>query len=197
MTRPTSTRCAALLAGIALLAAACGGGRAAAPPATAAPGAASAASTGGGGPAASPTAEPVASTAALPDSALPRVRFLPLGGAAVATLAIEVPPETEYGVGLSGRTSLVERGMLFYFPAVVDVPFWMQGTHIDLDIAFVDRGLKVVTVTTMKADTQDYHRSAAPFLAAIEAPAGWYTAHGVRAGATVAFDFDLKAVTGR
>ncbi|MSQ31377.1 MAG: DUF192 domain-containing protein [Dehalococcoidia bacterium] len=197
----TSTHLRARLAGVALLAAAVAGCVSSAPapastPAAAAP-AASGAPAAAGAPASStPTAEPVASTAALPDSALPRVRFLPASGTA-ATLPIEVPPDTEYGIGLSGRKTLVERGMLFYFPQTADVPFWMQGTHIDLDIAFVDRALKVVTVTTMKADTQDYHRSAAPFIAAIEAPAGWYAAHGVRTGATVVFDFDLKAVTGR
>ena len=151
-------------------------------------------------PCATPTAQPggevVASTASIPTGSLPKVRFIPAGAPAV-TLPLEVPPSCEYGIGLSGRTSLSDRGMLFYFPEPAEVPFWMVGTHIDLDIAFVDQGLTVLAVETMKAETRDYHRPATPYIAAIEAPAGWYAEHGVGAGATVVFDFDLKAATGR
>ncbi len=159
---------------------------------------------------AKPTVEPVASTAAIPDSALPRVRFVTKAGTPVS-LPIEVPPEREYGIGLSGRTTLGERGMLFYFPQVTDTPFWMQDTHIDLDIVFISRDLKVLAAQTMKADTLDYHTAdgvftaeqyqrrngGTPYLATIEAPAGWYAAHQVQAGDAVVFDFDLKAATGR
>ena len=145
---------------------------------------------------ATPTVEPVASTASIPDSALPRVRFVPASGAAI-TLPIEVPPESEYGIGLSGRKTLAERGMLFYFPQVANIDFWMLDTHIDLDIAFISKDLKVLSVQTMKADTLDRHNPGTPYLASIEAPAGWYAAHGVKAGDTVVFDFDLKQVTGR
>ena len=139
----------------------------------------------------------VASTAATPTGSLPQVRFVPGGGGTAVTLPIEVPPDCEYGIGLSGRKALADRGMLFYFPDTSDVPFWMLDTHIDLDIAFVDSGLKVLAVETMKADTRDYHKPSARYLAAIEAPAGWYAARAIKPGATVVFDFDLKAATGR
>ena len=141
-------------------------------------------------------AEPVASTAAIADAALPRVRFATADGG-TATLAVEVPPLSEYEVGLSGRRTLGERGMLFYFPQGTDVGFWMQNTHIDLDIAFVDALQRVIDVQAMTAESRAVHEAPARYAAGIEAPAGWYAAHGVGAGATVTFEFDVHAATGR
>ena len=141
------------------------------------------------------TAEPVASTAALATSALPKAKFTT--GTASVTLPIEVPPEREYGIGLSGRSSLEGRGMLFAFPDGAAVGFWMKGTHIDLDIAFVDASMRVIEVKTMRADTLDIHKPAANYVAAVEVPAGWYAANAVKVGATVVFDVDLRAATGR
>ena len=74
----------------------------------------------------------------------------------------------------------------------------MKDTHIDLDIAFVDAAMTVLDVQTMRADTLDLHRPRGPYVAAIEAPAGWYAAHGVRAGSAVTLGVDLKtAAAGR
>ena len=61
----------------------------------------------------------------------------------------------------------------------------MRNTHIDLDIAFVDARMDVIAVLRMLADTRDLHRPEHPYLAAIEAPAGWYEAHGIGPGAQV------------
>ncbi|MEI7926174.1 MAG: DUF192 domain-containing protein [Chloroflexota bacterium] len=108
-----------------------------------------------------------------------------------------MPTEKEYGIGLSGRRNLEGRGMLFAFPEGAKVGFWMKGTHIDLDIAFVDASMKVIYLTTMKADTLDIHQPPATYVAAIEAPAGWYAASGIGLGAQVTLSVDLKAATGR
>ena len=141
------------------------------------------------------TPEPVASTAATPTAQLPRATFV--SGQTRIDLPIEVPPEKEYGIGLSGRRNLEGRGMLFAFPEGAKVGFWMKGTHIDLDIAFVDASMKVIYVTTMKADTLDVHQPPTAYVAAIEAPAGWYAASGIALGAQVTLSVDLKAATGR
>ena len=87
--------------------------------------------------------------------------------------------------------------MLFSFPDGVNVGFWMKNTHIDLDIAFVDRSMTVLDIRSMRADTLDIHQPSGTYIAAVEAPIGWYAANGVKIGAKVAFDVDLKAATGR
>ncbi len=145
--------------------------------------------------AAAPTAEPVTSTATIATDALPRATFT--SGDVRIQLPIEVPPEKEYGIGLSGRLNLQGRGMLFAFPDGQNVGFWMKGTHVDLDIAFIDASMKVILVTTMKADTLDIHKPPSPYVAAIEAPAGWYAQNKLGVGAVVTLPVDLRAATGR
>lgn len=146
-----------------------------------------------------PGPEPTATTGALPVERLPQVLFLLTSPPnAAVSLPIEVPPASEYGIGLSGRRSLEGRGMLFYYPdGKATAGFWMKNTHIDLDIAFVDSSLTVVAVMQMKADTETVHRPSVPYLAAIEAPRGYYAAVGVREGARLQFLFDVATATRR
>lgn len=133
--------------------------------------------------------EVVASTYTIPTSELPLVRF----ERAAAELPVEVPPRSEYTIGLSGREYLDRRGMLFYRENFGQTGFWMKNTHIDLDIAFVDTSRRILLITTMTADTEDIHRPDSPYVVAIEAPAGWYAAHGVTEGDTVEYLFDLES----
>jgi uncharacterized membrane protein (UPF0127 family) len=139
-------------------------------------------------PAAGPgTAEPVASTAALPLARLPVAEFVRASGEP-ARLPIEVIPTGEFGVGLSGRRTLGERGMLFaYDTPGQEGPFWMKNTHIDLDIAFIDASGRIVSIRTMRAESEEYVYSSAPYQSALEAPAGWYAAHGVGEGDRVRY----------
>jgi len=136
--------------------------------------------------------EPVTSTYSTPTSELPLVRFET--GSGSVELPVEVPPRSEYAIGLSGRTSLEGRGMLFYREDFGQTGFWMRNTHIDLDIAFVNPDGEIVFITTMTADTDDIHRPDEPYVAAIEANAGWYAEHGVEVGDTVTYLFDLDEV---
>lgn len=139
-----------------------------------------------------PAGDRVASTASIPTEDLPRVRFVTPDGAE-AMLPIEVPPADEYRIGLSGRHELDGRGMLFYYPSGDHTGgFWMRDTFIDLDIAFVSVDLEVIDVLQMQAETQEIHSPGRPYLAAIEAPAGWFEAHGIDAGARVEFLFDVE-----
>ena len=135
------------------------------------------------------TGEPFASTASIPTSELPLVRFVPRTGAPVE-LPVEVLPREEFAIGFSGRYEIEGRGMLFYYPELSGGGFWMRNTHVDLDIAFIDADRQVIFITTMLADTLDVHRPGAPYLAAIETPAGWYAEHGIGVGARVEFLFD-------
>lgn len=133
--------------------------------------------------------EVVASTYTTLTSDLPLVRF----EQASVELPVEVPPRSEYAIGLSGREYLDRRGMLFYREDFGQTAFWMKNTHIDLDIAFVDADRRILLITTMFADTEDIHRPDSPYVVAIEAPAGWYATHGVTKGDTVEYLFDLES----
>ncbi len=145
--------------------------------------------TGTSTPAPTPS-ETVASTYFTPTSELPVVRFTSAGGATV-DLPVEVPPASEYSIGLSGRESLEGRGMVFYYPGESGGPgFWMRNTHIDLDIAFVAGDHTIISVHQMQADTDEIHHPGRFYLAGIEAPAGWYEANELAAGDRVEFLFE-------
>ncbi len=110
-----------------------------------------------------------------------------------ALLPVEVPPRREYSIGLSGRYELEGRGMIFYYPSGMHTgTFWMRNTHVDLDIAFVDAELEVIAILRMFADTFDHHSPGEPYLAAIEAPAGWFEEQGIMAGAQVELLFEIE-----
>lgn len=181
-----------LLAALAVFLVACEGDAAGGDaPSPTTPPAASTVTAGAGGETPIPQpSETVASTYFTPTSELPLVRFLTSEGS--VELPVEVPPRSEYPIGLSGRWSLEGRGMVFYREDFGQGAFWMQNTHVDLDIAFVDRDREILHITTMRADTLDYHRPDRDYVIAIETPAGWYAANGIREGDRVEFLFDLE-----
>ena len=138
-----------------------------------------------------PAAEPTAISGATPRDQLPVVEFLRADGV-VVSLPIEVPPRSEYGVGLSGRYELDERGMLFHYSDPEShVGFWMKNTRINLAIAFVSSEFRIVEIHEMVAESLDIIRPQAAHQYAVEAPAGWYDAHGLAAGDRVRFTFEL------
>lgn len=155
-----------------------------------------------GTPAASATvaigsSEPVTSTASTPRSRLPVIEFVRADGT-VARLPVEVPPPTEYSIGLSGRRQLDERGMLFYYRELGRGPFWMKNTHIDLAIAFVSAAHRIVELREMRAESTDLVTPGVDYQYAIEAPSGWYRANSVALGHEVRFTFPLPPeLTGR
>ena len=87
--------------------------------------------------------------------------------------------------GLMQRTALAEgEGMIFLFPNRVSVGFWMKGTLIPLSIAYVDgdRVVSTAEMTPCAADPCPTYPPLAPYTAAVEAPAGFFPEHGVKAG---------------
>lgn len=144
-------------------------------------------------PAGTGIAEPIASTAAIPTSQLPVVEFVRRDGSRVS-LPVEVLPRSEYSVGLSGRSEVSGRGMLFYFgPDEANPGFWMKDTHIDLSIAFVAPDGVVIDVRDLQAESLEIVMPNAHYQYAVEAPAGWYAANNVRAGDIMALRFTLPA----
>ena len=134
--------------------------------------------------------EPTATTGALPLEALPRIEFVRGDGTAVS-LPIEIPPRSEYSIGLSGRYELGERGMLFHYEEEGRRPFWMKNTHVDLDIAFIGADFVIREIFGMEAESLEIRRPDDVYQYAVEAPSGWYAANGVRVGDTARFAFDL------
>ena len=151
-----------------------------------------------GGATSSVPAEPTASTGATPREQLPIVEFIRRDGL-VVRLPTEVPPPSEYGIGLSGRRTLEERGMLFYMADPPNAsPFWMKNTHINLSIAFVSTDMVVLDIREMQAESESLVHPGRPYQYAIEAPSGWYAARGVQAGDRMRLTFELPpSVRGR
>jgi uncharacterized membrane protein (UPF0127 family) len=138
-----------------------------------------------------PTPETTASTGGAARSDLPLVEFARQSGG-TACLPIEVVPPDEFGVGLSGRYELDDRGMLFYFGGATRGSFWMKNTHVDLSIAFVGGDNHIVEIREMQAESLDFVTPSADYAYTIEAQPGWYTRNEVAAGDEVRFAFDLK-----
>ena len=135
--------------------------------------------------------EPTATTGAIAVEELPVIEFVRGDGSSVS-LRVEVPPLSEYSVGLSGRYELGERGMLFHYPDDSRArPFWMRNTHIDLDIAFVGADFVIIDIQRMTADTDDLHRPDRGYMYAVEAHAGWYEANGIAVGDVMWLRFEL------
>ncbi len=137
-----------------------------------------------------PNDQIVASTVSTPLEQLDIVEFTNSEGR-VATLPIEVPPRSEYNVGLSGRYTLGERGMLFHYPGPRQGPFWMKNTHIDLAIAFIDEQFLIVEIRQMSAESLELIAPASQYRYAVEAPSGWYAERAIEAGDQARFLFEL------
>jgi uncharacterized membrane protein (UPF0127 family) len=92
--------------------------------------------------------------------------------------------------GLMNVASLgANDGMLFVFGVDHSWPdgFWMKDTPIPLSIAFIDVNMRVINTDEMAANTLTPHYANAPYRYALEANQGWFTSHGVTAGALVSF----------
>ena len=134
--------------------------------------------------------EPVASTAYIPTSELPKAIMTSTDGS-VAILPIEVPPRNEYNIGLSGRRDLGERGMLFWYEEPTRQSFWMRNTYYDLSIAFIDGTGTILEIMTLKKESEIPQKPDEPYRYAIEAPVDWYVNHDIEPGDQVRLDFEI------
>ena len=115
-------------------------------------------------------------------------------------VAADVPSRTR---GLGKRASVpAGTGMIFVFKVSDMLSFWMYDCLTDMDVAYVDRTGKVVSIDTMKAEplkaageTEEAYRArlkhypaAAEGLYAIELPPGDFTKLGVKAGDMITLD---------
>ena len=115
-------------------------------------------------------------------------------------VAADVPSRTR---GLGKRASVpAGTGMIFVFKVSDMLSFWMYDCLTDMDVAYVDRTGKVVSIETMKAEplkaageTEEAYKSrlkhypaAGEGLYAIELPPGEFTKLGAKPGDTIALD---------
>jgi uncharacterized membrane protein (UPF0127 family) len=98
--------------------------------------------------------------------------------------------------------------MIFVFGVTQPLSFWMYDCLTDIDIAYLDRTGKVISVATMKAEAPrakdeseaayrarlKHYPSADEGLYAVELPAGDFAKLGVKPGDTISLDHaKLKA----
>jgi uncharacterized membrane protein (UPF0127 family) len=96
--------------------------------------------------------------------------------------------EAERAQGLMNRESLPEdQGMLFVYPSMRRLSFWMKNTRIPLDIAFIDESGLIVDIQQMEPENEELHTSSQPAMYALEMSLGWFEANGVKTGDRVEF----------
>lgn len=122
---------------------------------------------------------------------------MPDGAAVLAELALT---PAEHARGLMHRTELpAGRGMLFVFSALGARQFWMKNTLIDLDMVFLDPGLKVLRVfhrvPRSSAGTPDAEvaRVSGEAALVLEVPAGYARVHGLKPGVKLGVSFPAPA----
>ncbi len=103
--------------------------------------------------------------------------------------------EGQHEMGLSGRLALdAESGMLFEFdrPRSGDDGFWMLGTRVPLDIAFVDEAGVIRRILGMELCEAGADQGTCPgyfpevgYVAALETNHGWFANKGIEVGARV------------
>lgn len=130
-----------------------------------------------------PTEAPV-----VPNGPLPRSTFVVGSGAMRSALDLEVAstPEQQRR-GLMARDDVAGDGMAF---RMADEPasFWMRGTRIPLDIAFVSPGGTILNVERGNPNDETPIPSAGRVRLVIEVPAGRARLLGLTKGATVRED---------
>jgi len=89
--------------------------------------------------------------------------------------------------GLSHRDELPKNhGMLFIYPDLRPISYWMKDTKIPLSIAFLDDSLQIFSIQEMTPmQTDRLYHSSRPANYALEVNQGWFSRHGIDVGDAV------------
>ena len=101
--------------------------------------------------------------------------------------------------GLMYRRALgVNEGMLFVFSDEQRLSFWMKDTYVPLDIAFAGSDRIIYQISDMAPLSTKSTKSIRIARYALEAPAGWFAANGVRVGGRLltAQEYDVMPFPG-
>lgn len=126
------------------------------------------------------------------------VAFKKASGERTPTVRAElVQDERRRQLGLMYRKELGDRqGMLFVFPEETIRRFWMKNTYIPLDMIFVNRQKKVVSLLeNVPPLTEDQRVSEAPATFVLEVPAGRIAAWGLATGDSMIFRDGEKLIS--
>jgi uncharacterized protein len=128
--------------------------------------------------------------AALGAAQTPTVVIRGSGGTQHAAVRVELaltPGQREFGLMYREHVD-EDAGMLFIFPAVDRLKFWMKHTEIPLDMIFADPAGVIVDIV---ANATPYSEKPvgpdAPAIYVLEVNGGFCARHGVRAGDKMSF----------
>lgn len=140
-----------------------------------------------------PTLAALVLVGAAPAHALDDVTLVTSGGAHHFQVEIAAD-DASREQGLMFRKYLpADRGMLFEFDEEKIQTFWMKNTPLSLDLVFIDRHGKVVTIAAnAEPETEDIIASSAPSKAVLELNAGVAASIGLKDGDHVEFPFFAK-----
>ena len=112
----------------------------------------------------------------------------PEGAAHRLHVAIAATPASQ-ARGLSGLDTLPpDAAMAFVFRRPTGAAFWMKDTRVPLSIAFWDGRGRIVAIlgmTPCRTDQCRRYRSPVPYVGAVEANRGYFSAHGIGVGSRV------------
>lgn len=100
-------------------------------------------------------------------------------------------------LGLMYRKSLGEtEGMLFVFPEEEPLSFWMRNTYVELDMIYLDKSLKVVSIVHRAVPLTETPRpSVKPAKYVLEVPGGSAKRWGVEPGWSAVVTGELPTPT--
>ena len=120
------------------------------------------------------------------------------GGGVTPSIQAEVAAtDPARQLGLMYRKSLGEtEGMLFVFPAEEPLSFWMRNTYVELDIIYLDKSLKVVSIVHRAVPLTETPRpSGKPAQYVLEVPGGSAKRWGVEPGWSAVVTGELPTPT--
>lgn len=123
------------------------------------------------------------------------------GGAGAMTPSIQAEvaaTDSARQLGLMYRKSLGEtEGMLFVFPTEEPLSFWMRNTYVELDMIYLDKSLKVVSIVHRAVPLTETPRpSGKPAKYVLEVPGGSAKRWGVEPGWSAVVTGELPNPTG-
>ena len=86
-----------------------------------------------------------------------------------------------------------DEAMLFIADRDTNLAFWMKNTYVDLDLAYIRSDGTIVQIERMTALNAEMVFAREPARFTLEAPAGWFAAHGVTVGTKVEIPPEVAA----
>jgi len=135
--------------------------------------------------------------AAVPATPAPQPQSLPTTPVQIGSklFVLEIAPDDKSrGIGLMYRDSMpADRGMVFAFADEQVLEFYMRNTRIPLDIMYLDRNGKIVSIKQMKPYDLTTVSSESPAMYAVELNQGVAQTTGLKVGDTVRIPPEVRA----